>query len=455
MTSDLLVEYVERLEWEGFLPDRGNPDDSPQEVERVRLDLEEEDHTDVRHNEATFYQWGSEPWDLEVSRPRDRDMQVSNEARRLAMDHGRAQRWKNLPDGLPKKRSKLISERIGLTKQMLGINSIICDALEPYKMLVERLQISTFPIGHNVRRWISQCFVETNTMFLIPDAEFGPQFQKWRAQVDVSDDLIQQVKKMGRQFVWQFLSNARHRLQPYWSVILAMETIIPCAPHRQSPAAWRGVLDLCKRVGMDDEHARKVVRDLKSQQSDAAYWSLAEVKACTNNLLRYYHDRLQADMEDNKQPDYPFANCFAALIFSLHLASAIIESYFSKTKYIKNQYRSRLSDALASATLHLQQLRAYHDVQVLEPSSSMSMDFREALTYVENNLDDLRKKYLGARVMKPFFDEDQDATRDFGGDVVSVDWSAPEGCYLFRVTYDSDSDDEDMEYWELKKYLIR
>ena len=31
-------------------------------------------------------------------------------------------------------------------------------------------------------------------------------------------------------------------------------------------------------------------------------------------------------------------------------------------------------------------------------------------------------KYLGARVMKPFFDEDQDVIRDFGGDVISVDW---------------------------------
>ena len=160
-------------------------------------------------------------------------------------------------------------------------------------------------------------------------------------------------------------------------------------------------------------------------------------------------------MEDNKQPDYPFANNFATLIFSLHLASAIIESYFSKTKYIKNRYRSRLSDALASATLHLQQLRAYHDVQVLEPSSSMSVDFQEALTYVENNLDDLRRKYLGSRVMKPFFDDGQNAIRDFGGDVVSVDWSPPEGCYFFKVTYDSDSDEEEMEFWELKKYIVR
>lgn len=30
--------------------------------------------------------------------------------------------------------------------------------------------------------------------------------------------------------------------------------------------------------------------------------------------------------------------------------------------------------------------------------------------------------------------------------------SQTEGCYLFQIDYDSDSDGEDMEHWELKKY---
>ena len=169
--------------------------------------------------------------------------------------------------------------------------------------------------------------------------------------------------------------------------------------------------------------------------------------------MRYYHDRLAADKEEGKQPDHSFANMFAMLVFSLHVASSIIETYFSKTKYIKNQHRSRLADSLATATLHLQQLRAYHDVQVLEQSSQLCIDFQQALKRVENNLDDLRTKYCGKRVSKPFFDQEVNSVRDYGGDVVSVDWSAPEGCYLFQVEYDSDSDDEDMELWELKKYL--
>ena len=54
----------------------------------------------------------------------------------------------------PLKKSKLFSERIGLTNQMLGIDTIMCDVLKPYKIVVERLQTSIFPIGHNIRHWI-------------------------------------------------------------------------------------------------------------------------------------------------------------------------------------------------------------------------------------------------------------------------------------------------------------
>ena len=62
---------------------------------------------------------------------------------------------------------------------------------------------------------------------------------------------------------------------------------------------------------------------------------MVEVKACNANLLKFYHDRLTFDNEQNKLPDCPLANNFATLIFSLHIASAIIESFFNKTRYTK------------------------------------------------------------------------------------------------------------------------
>ena len=181
-----------------------------------------------------------------------------------------------------------------------------------------------------MRRWISDTFKCLDIMILRDGAKFGEEFRKWESKVDVSEDLAKQVKAMGRQFVFQFMMNVRHRLQPYWRVILAMETINPCSPYKVSPDAWLGVIDLCKRVDMSD--ARACVKDLQAQHETGGEWSMAEVKACNANLLKFYHDRLVFDNKHNKLPDYPLANNFATLIISLHIASAIIESFFSKTR---------------------------------------------------------------------------------------------------------------------------
>ena len=55
-------------------------------------------------------------------------------------------------------------------------------------------------------------------------------------------------------------------------------------------------------------------------------------------------------------------------------------------RYIKSATRSRLRDVLASATLHLQQLRNYIDVENLQPTDSLVLDFQRALDRVENSL---------------------------------------------------------------------
>ena len=291
-------------------------------------------------------------------------------------------------------------------------------------------------------------------MFLIEDAKFGAQFNKWKQRADVSAELAKEVQHMGLQFVFQFLTNVRHRVQPYWTLYLAMETVNPCSPWDVSPDAWLGVLDLCDRVGMNNERAKAVVKELKAQHLTAGGWCLAEVKACTYNLLKYYHDRLVVDKKLSKLPDFPLANKFATLVFSLHIASSVIESYFSKTRYAKSLHRSKLDDTLASATLHLQQLRALRDNEVLETATALTIDFKQALTIVENSLEDLRRKYVDRRVSKPFFDNDLERVRDYEGKVVSVDFAHAEGCFLFQVQYDSDSDGEDLEHWELKRYVM-
>ena len=117
----------------------------------------------------------------------------------------------------------------------------------------------------------------------------------------------------------------------------------------------------------------------------------------------------------------------------------------------KNQHRSRLRDELSSATLHLQQLHTLVDVDTLEPSDALVLDFDRALKYMENNLNDLKKKYIDKRICKLFTDTDGN-DRQYSGTIRSVGWSRAEGQYLFHVEYDSDSDEEDLYHWEVKKY---
>ena len=154
-------------------------------------------------------------------------------------------------------------------------------------------------------------------------------------------------------------------------------------------------------------------------------------------------------------PDYPAANKFATLVFSLHVASAIIETFFSKTRYCKSIHRSSLSDDLVSATLHLQQLRSFRDDEVLETASALTIDFKKVLTQIENNLCDLRKN-MWTGVWRNRFT--MKILIEF---VIITDPLCPwthfattEGYYVFHVQYDSDSDDEDMEHWELREYII-
>ena len=194
-----------------------------------------------------------------------------------------------MPDGVKGKRSKLLSERIGLTEQMFGIDAIMDDALGPHKTLIERLQIQHQPIAHRVRRWYRDLFHDLNYMFLQNNSTFGPSFQQWVMRDSVNEELADQVKAMGRHFVYNFLKNLRHRLTPYWKIFLAVETINPCGPHRTSPVAWEGVRDLCVRVGMTESKAEACVANLQKQKDDAGEWNLAETKVCTSNSVSYTH----------------------------------------------------------------------------------------------------------------------------------------------------------------------
>ena len=238
---------------------------------------------------------------------------------------------------------------------------------------------------------------------------------------------------------------------------MAFETINPAAPHHMSNnvSAWAGVKDLVERC-IPEVDAGAMIRELKCQQEDAdTDWMQRDLDRCNSNLIKFYHDRRQSQIQiGSSDPKYPRAEKFARLVFSCHVTSSIIETYFSKTKYIKNVHRASMRDSLSSATLHLQQLRQYVNDECMELVKNMGIDGKAAFRTFENNIERLREKYCEKRVAKPFFDDTLKEVRDYLGTVLDVVFSREEGCFLFHVRYDSDSDDEDYEQWEVSKYIV-
>ena len=291
-------------------------------------------------------------------------------------------------------------------------------------------------------------FHQLNRSFLSDSPTYGSHFHTWKDRDDVRPELAVQVEIMGRQFVYNFLKDAKHRLRPYWKFLLASETISPCAPADINPSAWEGVEDLCRRAKLSEDKIREVIKELKEQHEDQGEWDRATRRDCKANLLRFYRDRLQ----DDRGVRFGNANTFAQIVFSIHYASSVIESFFSKTKYIKNKHRASMTDELASATLHLQQLKVLIDAEKLQNSDTLATDFQRALNYIETNLTALREKYVDKPVVKKFENENG-VLREYRGHISSLDWSRVDGEYLFHVVYDSDSDEEDMELWEVRKYV--
>ena len=99
------------------------------------------------------------------------------------------------------------------------------------------------------------------------------------------------------------------------------------------------------------------------------------------------------------------------------------------------------------------QLRSYLDDDVVEMITELDIDKNTALSCLEYDLDNLREKYVNQRLAKRFQDDDKDVVRPYKGTVTDVFYEKADAHYLFHVTYDSDSDDEDLEQWEISEYI--
>ena len=403
--ADLHQEYCKHLIERGFRPDRETATNAnlPADAVDARLDGENED-IDIsvqRFHHRSFYQFNDvspRPWDLPIDNI-DGDVQIVDGEELLRLDTGEiSNQFRQLPNGTGKK-SKLLNEHIGMTDFNLGLDCMMLDALQPYKQLVERFQVQTGPIAHRACGWIIEFFDSVNEIFLGDTPTFGHHFNSWSAKHNSPEeaDMIAQIKAMGRSFLFTLLQKVRYRIQPYWKFLMGLELINPCSSYEISAGAWEGINELMVRVGWDQTQRNQAIKELKLQRRRSARWSFAQIKLCKANLLRFYKDRIT----DSVQRKYPVVDLLACIVFSIHMASAIIETFFSKTSYIKSKTRKNLSDKRVGEVLHVSQTPPPVDIEWL-PANAISLDVTVASKRKENDLDSLRTKYMGRRITREF-----------------------------------------------------
>ena len=166
----------------------------------------------------------------------------------------------------------------------------------------------------------------------------------------------------------------------------------PCSPRHMPQSARHAVKDLCLRAGMSDIKTSVVVEELDKQRSAYSRASAAQERRIHRNLLFFYAERKQAGPSR-----FPLCDEYAQLVFSIHIASAVIETYFSKTKYIKSKHRSRLNDTSASASMHLQDCKSINPEVLVKDRGSL-INPRAVWSIIEDDEDDLTLKYVGKRV---------------------------------------------------------
>ena len=198
----------------------------------------------------------------------------------MDLDNGNAAEWAKLEQGAIGKRSKLLSEVIGLTNFNRGLDSMMLDILDPYKILMTRLQIQNKPVSHRVVDWVLEYFRSMNTKFLSVSPVWGKNYRQWltnNVDTDNQHTMERQVQAMGRQFVRQLCTSLRRRLQPYWSLLLACQLANPLSARYMPDSSRAAAKDLCIRAGMTERKAISVVEELDDYSSRETYTQQSSV----------------------------------------------------------------------------------------------------------------------------------------------------------------------------------
>jgi len=155
-------------------------------------------------------------------------------------------------------------------------------------------------------------------------------------------------------------------------LLLACQLADPTTTREIDVKTWEAVGAICERYGLDYDavradilEARKICRGEYGDKLDAA-----DTLMCKANLLNFYAELFGLEWNPGVDgPSGPGATArerlrrlgnlamFAKAVFSVPIASAVVESLFSRYAYLKNKHRSSLDDDTVKNILLVQQLR--------------------------------------------------------------------------------------------------
>ena len=350
-------------------------------------------------------------------------------------------------DARGKMKKNLLNKDVGITELNLARSCWMAGALLPYKVLIEKLQVTRVPQQHLAARRIREfymqmemCWIGTReTEPLYPNTPFQDWMKKMQAQGD--EDLVKAVCLECRAFCSVLVHAVKGRLKPTWDHIQALELIDPMGPDLTrfaTPPVWDALRDICKRRGLEFDKCRDQILQQRVTMLSLDKERKGQI-IC--DLVGYLRDQRQAILQSNLETETPDLDKLRCAVFSIALVSAFVESLFSRMDYNQSKIRSRLSDDMMSAVLHV------HDTVVGDPQQPLSTNLKLKTHVISMTEKQNMMKHVGTIVCKVF----EDGQR-YHGRIFNVDYHEVYARWMYKVRY-VDGDVED--YWRCELDLLK
>ena len=345
-----------------------------------------------------------------------------------------------------RKKKNLLNADVGITEINLARSCWMAGALLPYKVLVEKLQVTGCPQQHLAARRIREFYMQMEVGW-IGTRDTDPMypntpFQNWMKEMtrQGKQPLVKLVCLECRSFCSVLIDAVRARLKPTWDYIQALELVDPMGPDMTrfaKPTVWEALQDLCKRRDINFDSVRQQIID-----EHASMLSLPKdtKNRIIHDLVGYCRDKRAALAQANLATDTAELDKLRCAVFSIALVSAFVESLFSKMDYNQSKIRSRLADDTMTAVLHV------HDAVVADPMKPLETGMT-LKTHVVSMLDKQKMmKHVGKVVCKLFEDGER-----YHGRIIGIDYHEVYARWMYKAQY-ADGDCED--YWRSELEIL-